>query len=154
MIVFEESLSCSAIGFGLGKYLMLGKGEELSGGRQRASVLADAFEAVVGAIYLDSSLEEADRFINEKLRNTIKKALSGNLFHDYKTKLQEILQQKGNVTIVYELIKETGPAHERHFYMQVLVDGSVFGKGDGKTKKEAEQKAAEKAIKKYYKENK
>ncbi|PAB58894.1 ribonuclease III [Anaeromicrobium sediminis] len=147
-IVCEPSLANSSIELAMGKYLMLGKGEEVTGGRERISILADTFEAVIGAIYLDGGLENAKKFILSNLKNTIKDAIEGRIFQDYKTHLQEIIQSKGNDKIEYEVIDEKGPDHNKIFYVQVKIGGEVIGKGSGKSKKEAEQKAAKEALKK------
>ena len=147
-IVCEPSLANSSIELCMGKYLMLGKGEEVTGGRERISILADTFEAVIGAIYLDGGLENAKMFILSNLKNTIKDAIEGRIFQDYKTHLQEIIQSKGNDKIEYEVIDEKGPDHNKIFYVQVKIGGEVIGKGSGKSKKEAEQKAAKEALKK------
>ncbi|MCT4594873.1 MAG: ribonuclease III [Anaeromicrobium sp.] len=147
-IVCEPSLANSSMELSMGKYLMLGKGEEVTGGRERISILADTFEAVIGAIYLDGGLENAKKFILYNLKNTIKDAIEGRIFQDYKTHLQEIIQGKGNDKIEYEVIDEKGPDHNKIFYVQVKIAGQVIGKGLGKSKKEAEQKAAKEALKK------
>ena len=145
-IVCEESLSEVAISIKLGEYMLLGKGEEATGGRERISILADAFEAVIAAIYLDGGLREASKFILTYMKDIIVNSRKGKIFRDYKTHLQEVLQSKGEVNIWYKLIDETGPDHNKKFVMQVGIDYKILGFGEGKSKKEAEQVAAKKAL--------
>lgn len=147
-IVCEPSLANSSLELQVGKYLMLGKGEEVTGGRERVSILADTFEAVIGAIYLDGGLENARTFILSNLKNTIKDAIEGRIFQDYKTHLQEVVQGNGTSKIEYEVVDEKGPDHNKIFYVQVKIADVVQGMGSGKSKKEAEQKAAKEALKK------
>ncbi len=145
-IVCEKSLNVCAKRLNFSDYLILNKGEELTGGRTRVSILADVFEAVLAAIYLDSDFSEAERFIMSQLGESIEKACKGEkLYKDYKTELQEIAQSKGK-KIEYNHIKEEGPAHNRIFTVQVIYDGQVLSEGTGKSKKDAEQNAAEVAI--------
>ena len=146
-IVCEESLSEVAAQINLGEFLLLGKGEEATGGRERISILADALEAVIAAIYLDGGLEEAKRFIFEYMEQIIENSIKGKIFRDYKTYLQEILQSKGEQNIWYKLIEEKGPDHNKRFVMEVGVDDEVLGVGEGKSKKDAEQVAAKSALK-------
>ena len=147
-IVCEPSLAKASMIMNAGDYLLLGKGEEVTGGRERVSILADTFEAIIGAIYLDGGLEEASKFILNRLETTIKDAIEGRIFQDYKTHLQEIVQSKEGEKIEYEVINEKGPDHNKVFYIQVKIGEQVAGKGSGKSKKEAEQKAAKEALKK------
>ena len=146
-IVCEESLSEVAAQINLGEFLLLGKGEEATGGRERISILADALEAVIAAIYLDGGLEEAKRFIFEYMEQIIENSIKGKIFRDYKTYLQEILQSKGEQNIWYKLIEEKGPDHNKRFVMEVGVNDEVLGVGEGKSKKDAEQLAAKSALK-------
>ncbi|MZQ75573.1 MAG: ribonuclease III [Peptoclostridium sp.] len=149
-IVCEKSLSDAGNKIGLGGYLFLGKGEEATGGRERASILADAFEAVIGAIYLDSGIYEASIFIIRLLEETIKGSIEGRIFRDHKTELQEILQGIGSgEKIKYELVSESGPDHNKKFVMEVKFGDRSLGAGEGKTKKEAEQEAAKVAIERF-----
>jgi ribonuclease-3 len=127
--------------------MLLGKGEEATGGRQRISILADAFEAVIAAIYLDGGIENAKIFILKYMEGIIDDSRKGNIFRDYKTHLQEILQGKGENNIWYRLIEEKGPDHNKRFVMQVGLNEDVLGVGEGKSKKEAEQLAAKLALK-------
>lgn len=145
-IVCEESLSEVANDIKLGDFMLLGKGEEATGGRERISILADAFEAIIAAIYLDGSIEEARRFILTKMEDIISDARRGKIFRDYKTHLQEVLQGKGENNIWYKLIDEKGPDHNKRFIMEVGINKDVLGIGEGKSKKEAEQFAARVAL--------
>ncbi|MFZ5643367.1 MAG: ribonuclease III [Bacillota bacterium] len=145
-IVCEPSLARVARNLGLGECLYMGKGEERSGGRERPSILADAFESLLGAVYLDSGLEEARSFALEQLRKIILDVLEGRVDRDYKTELQEILQKKSNNPVSYIIMKEEGPPHNRVFTAGVLYMGKQMGTGTGHSKKEAEQHAARHAL--------
>lgn len=142
LIVCENSLCDIAIGWNLGIYMNMSKGEEITGGRNRVSILADCVEAVIAAIYLDKGIEYSKLFILNNFKATIDKAISNEIILDYKTKLQEILQKNGEVDICYKLVKFEGPPHKRKFFVDVLINGSVQGSGQGYSKKEAEQNAA------------
>lgn len=144
-LVCEVSLHEVAQGLGLGAYMRLGRGEERSGGRERPSIMADMVEAVIAAIYLDGGLDEARRFIMEKILSSarIDEVGSGG---DYKTALQELVQQKSNQTISYEMLGQYGPDHNKMFEFRVLINGRAAGDGRGRTKKEAEQMAAKEAM--------
>ena len=146
-IVCEESLSEVASEIKLGEFLLLGKGEEATGGRERISILADALEAVIAAIYLDGGLEEARKFIFKYMKEIINDSVKGKIFRDYKTYLQEVLQSQGEQHIWYKLIDEKGPDHNKRFVMQVGINDEVLGVGEGKSKKDAEQVAAKSALK-------
>lgn len=146
-IVCEESLSDAANEIELGKHMLLGKGEEATGGRQRISILADAFEAVIAAIYLDGGLESAREFVLDYMEDIIIDSRKGKIFRDYKTHLQEVLQGRGESNIWYKLLDEKGPDHNKIFIMQVGINEKVIGIGEGKSKKEAEQLAAKVALK-------
>jgi ribonuclease-3 len=145
-VVSETSLSHCAQQIKLGEVLLLGKGEELMGGRQRNSILADAMEAIIGSLYLDGGLEAAERFVDMFLHENYVKATHGTLYCDFKTKLQEEIQKRGNYSIQYTVIDEKGPDHNKVFTTTVSVNGAVLGEGTGKTKKEAEQNAAGNAL--------
>ena len=145
-IVCEGSLSEAAKNINLGDYILLGRGEEATGGRERKSILADAFEAVIAAIYLDGGMESASKFILSNLSEIIKDSIDGKIFRDYKTQLQEEIQKNGASNIWYRLIDEDGPDHNKTFIMMVGVDEKELGVGKGKSKKEAEQAAAKAAI--------
>ena len=140
-IVCEDSLSLLAKECSLNKYLLLGKGETLSGGREKPAILCDVFEAFIGALYLDKGVNEVQRFLNLVV---IPKINNGRyeLITDFKTELQEYLQQNGPVHIRYELVKEEGPSHDKIFTVQLIVDGKKYKTASGKTKKAAEQMAA------------
>lgn len=145
--VCEPSLAFASKQLGLGKYILLGKGEETTGGRCRESILADTFEAITGAIYIDSGLEDARVFILSNYdTDYIEEFLKGNIFTDYKTELQEVLQKTSHEKIEYKIEKEIGPDHSKEFYINVIVENKVIGRGIGKNKKEAEQMAAKEAL--------
>jgi len=144
-LVCEKALHGFANEIELYKYVRVGKGEERSGGRKRASLLADAFEALIAAIYFDGGMQEASKFILKFIipaMNTSKP----KPFRDYKTLLQEIVQKNPGEIVEYVLVSESGPDHNRHFVMEVLIDNNVVGRGGGKSKKEAEQQAAREAL--------
>ncbi len=147
-IVCEPSLMKCANEIRLGSFLMLGKGEELTGGRTRTSILSDAFEAVIGAIYLDGGMKNARMFIHSQMGKLIEDSVKGVIFMDFKTQLQEVIQKDGEKKITYEIIDEKGPDHEKVFIAQVKVMNKVLGIGNGKSKKEAEQAAARAALEK------
>ncbi|MDR0921938.1 MAG: ribonuclease III [Lactobacillales bacterium] len=144
-IVREESLSKFAVECHFDKYIQLGKGEENSGGRTRPSLLCDLFEAFLGALLMDQGLEAVRKFVKQVMYPKVE---SGAFDHemDFKTRLQEVLQRHGDVKIEYRLVNEVGPAHEREFFMEVYSDNAKIGAGSGKSKKLAEQAAAENAL--------
>jgi ribonuclease-3 len=144
-IVREDSLAKFAKECHFDQYIRLGKGEENSGGRNRPSLLCDLFESFLGALYLDQGLKAVHNFLT---RIIFPKVEAGAFSHemDHKTKLQEVLQQSGDVLIDYCLVKEEGPAHERLFWTEVHCDGVLIGQGHGKSKKLAEQAAAADAL--------
>lgn len=146
LIVCENSLYEVSKQWDLGRYLILSKGEELTGGRARASILADCVEAIFAAIYLDKGFEVARRFIINSMNEIIEKAINNKIVLDYKTKLQEHLQKKGEVSICYNPIGFEGPPHRRKFFIEVEVDGKLLGRGEGFSKKESEQMAAKMAL--------
>ncbi len=142
-IVCESSLAFAARKIKLGNYLLLGKGEESTGGRERDSILSDAFEALAAAIYLDGGYDTVrDVLIKNFEQDIIHAIAKGDLFIDYKTELQELLQRKTKSKIQYKVVKEEGPDHDKRFFIEVIVENKVIGKGVGKNKKEAEQNAA------------
>lgn len=144
-LVCEQSLHRVAGRMGFGENLRLGKGEELSGGRERASILADCVEAVIAALYLDGGFDVAREFIMEHILSE----LAGRDFaygSDYKTELQELVQQKPNQNLSYAMVAESGPDHMKSFTAEVRLNGAVLGTGVGRTKKEAEQNAAGRAL--------
>ncbi len=145
-VVCESTISKCSLNIGLGNYLILGKGEELSGGRKRPSILSDAFEALIGAIYIDGGFESAKNFINTMMESLIVDSVRGAISHDYKTQLQEIVQKNGENTVSYRILDEKGPDHDKTFISQVSIGNRVAGTGQGKSKKEAEQNAAKAAL--------
>lgn len=144
--VCEPTLARRARELNLGSYLLFGKGELATGGRERASILADAFEAVIGSIYLDSGMDVAQRFILTQLHDDLTAIGNGNAIQDYKTLLQEVIQKNSDGKVVYQIIAESGPDHNKVFHAAVLVNDQEMGRGIGKSKKEAEQHAAREAL--------
>lgn len=144
-IVCEKSLYAFAQEIDLGKYLFLGKGEEQTGGRQRPSVLADAFEALIAAIYLDSGMDSATKFIIGFVERMLAYGEKES-FKDYKTILQEIIQKNPEEKVNYVLVIEEGPDHDKKFVVEVHLNSNVIGRGEGKSKKSAEQMAAKEAL--------
>lgn len=144
-MVCEPTLALCAREIPLGDYLLLGKGEEATGGRKRDSIVSDAMEALIGAIYLDGGFANAKEFISRFVLNDIE---NKQLFYDSKTTLQEIVQGRYEEDVRYVLLREEGPDHNKSFYMQALLGEKVLGEGCGHTKKAAEQQAAYCAIKK------
>lgn len=144
-LVCEKSLCQFSRELDLGKYLRLGKGEDKGGGRERDSILADAFEAVLAAMYLDGGFNVAKnhvmRFITNELNHT-----DDEVFKDYKTALQEIIQKNPEESVTYILTKESGPDHDKVFEVEVRLNSNTIGKGIGKNKKQAEQSAAKEAL--------
>lgn len=144
-LVCEASLHKTALNLGLGEYMRLGKGEANTGGRERPSILADMVEAIIAAIYLDSGMDEARRFVMKNVLGDVEIS-EQRRSADYKTQLQELVQRKSNQTIAYELVNESGPDHNKLFEFEVKINGVASGRGTGRTKKEAEQMAACKAL--------
>ena len=141
--VCENSLSSFARQLGLGEYLLLGKGEMCTGGSDRPSILADAFEALIAAIYLDGGIEEAKKFVLKYVDKAVEEHRG---FKDYKTVLQEVIQKNPGEVIEYVLVKESGPDHNKRFEVEVHLNSNVIGKGVGTSKKKAEQLAAKEAL--------
>jgi ribonuclease III len=146
-LVNEQQLKQLAQGLKLGKYLRLGRGEEVTGGRKKSSLLADALEAVLGAVYLEGGYDQASRLIRDLYRPHLEagETISGPAL-DSKTDLQEYCQGCLKITPTYEVIREEGPAHEKVFYVKVRIGKRVIGQGKGHSKKTAEQQAAERAM--------
>lgn len=144
-IVCEKTLAFCARKIKLGDYLLLGKGEDISGGRNRDSIISDAFEAVIGAIYMDGGIEIVREFI---LENVIDILEDESIFHDSKTMLQEMVQSPAGKELSYVLVSTTGPDHAKIFEINAVLGGNVIGQGSGHSKKAAEQKAAFDAINK------
>ncbi len=145
-VVCEAALVEIAKRIDLGQYILLGRGEEMSGGRQRKSILADTVEAIIGAIYLDQGMESARSFILKHLEATIR-ATAGGEYQDHKSRLQEIVQARSRDNVYYQITEETGPAHAKIFVAGVFYNNELLASGQGKSKKEAEQNAAEKVLK-------
>lgn len=145
-IVCSESLSRAAAKIHLGDCLLLGKGEIISGGRTRRSNLENAFEALLGAIFMDSDYDTAKQYAVNLLEENIGLALSGRLTSDYKTALQELIQKQSSHVIEYVLDRDEGPEHNKTFYVTLKINGETASHGSGKTKKEAEQQAAKSAL--------
>jgi len=145
-LVCEKALDVFAGQLELGKYLHLGKGEEMTGGRQRPSILADAFEAVIAALYLDGGYEIAQRFVLGFIPKDLDIHRASPLA-DYKTVLQEIIQQNREEKIEYVMVEEKGPDHAKVFTAEVLLNSNIIGRGEGSSKKQAEQNAAREALK-------
>lgn len=144
-LVCEKSLYEFAKKIDLGKYLVLSKGERNNGGADRPSILSDAFEALIAAIYIDGGIAPASKhilsFVIPAIKNSKKKKIN-----DYKTTLQEIIQKNPGEKLEYVLVKESGPDHNKHFVVEVHLNSNVIGKGGGRSKKEAEQQAAREAL--------
>lgn len=147
LIVCENSLFEISKKLKLSYYIRMSKGEELTGGRERVSIQADAVEAVIAAIYLDQGLEVAKNFILVNFEEVINKAIEHKIILDFKTELQEYLQKDGEVDIKYEVVSFEGPPHRRKFFVNLYVRDEIKGKGQGYSKKEAEQNAAKEALK-------
>lgn len=145
-LVCEDSLVEVAQTLGLGSYLKLGKGEEAGGGRNRPSIRADAVEAVLAAVYLDGGIGSARKIIQKYI---LSKEIAGmKSSRDYKTALQELVQRESGQVLKYQLVGESGPDHDKRFFVEVLLNGHSVGRGEGRSKKEAEQMSARSAIEK------
>ena len=145
-LVQSDTLARLARALDLGSCLRLGRGESHNGGADRQNNLENAFEAVIGAVYLDAGWETAKEYVARQLSREADHIKKAQVVHDYKTTLQEHIQQRRNKGIVYELIAESGPDHDKRFTMRVLVDNQPIGEGAGRSKKEAEQQAAAAAL--------
>ena len=147
-LVCETALDKYAKSIELGKYLLLGHGEDLAGGRERPSILSDAFEALIAAIYLDGGMDNAKKFVLPFILDAIENDPTTHVLkRDYKTSLQEIAQQNPGEIIKYTVVSETGPDHDKEFTVNVYLNSNLLASGSGKNKKEAEQDAAHKALK-------
>ena len=142
-MVCEPALAYCARDIELGSYILLGKGEEATGGRKRDSITSDVMEAVIGAIFLDGGIENAKEFINHFVLSDLENKI---LFLDSKTLLQEEIQKKNTAQLRYELVGETGPDHDKQFSVEAYLDDKLIGSGVGRTKKAAEQQAAYEAL--------
>lgn len=148
MIVCEPALVKFALNLNFDRYVLLGKGEERTGGRKRPALLADVFEAFIGALYLDQDFNAVVDFLHNYVYPEIKNGIILDAL-DYKSQLQELIQQDKQSEINYEIVSEKGPAHDREFVAQVKINDQVVGVGHGRTKKESEQRAAKKALDKH-----
>jgi ribonuclease-3 len=151
VVVSEDTLSGIARVLQIDTVLLLGKGEELTGGRTKKGILADALEALIGALYLDSGYYAAFSFVSRCIGPEIGRVLDRNYRQDYKSLLQELSQQLFRSYPLYRMIKRSGPEHERLFWMEVTVNGQTYGPGMGRNKKSAEQEAAKTAWEKLVK---
>jgi len=142
VVVSEDILSGIALKLEIDKMLLLGKGEEMSGGRTKKAILADAMEALIGALYLDSGYKTAFDFVSDCLQPEIDKVTGTNYHKDYKSILQEYCQREFHCYPEYVMVKRTGPEHDRTFWMEVHINDKVYGAGTGHNKKSAEQEAA------------
>jgi ribonuclease-3 len=147
MLVCEPSLARMARSLGLGALLLLGKGEEMSGGRERPSILADAFEALTGAVFLEAGYLAARQHVLRSLTEEIQSITPGD-YHDFKTMLQEYVQKEAESNVTYAILHESGPDHYKRFVAGVSLKGKLLAEGSGRSKKEAEQEAARNALKK------
>lgn len=144
-LVCRETLAEIASSLQLGDWLLLGQGEEANGGRLRQSNLANAMEALIGAIYLDQGLAKTKRFVLRQLKASLERVKQGEVSPNYKALLQELTQSKEHLTPTYNLVAATGPEHDKQFTVEVLVESKVLGRGKGKNKKAAEMQAARSA---------
>ena len=147
-MVCEHTLATVANKIGLGGHLMLGHGEERLGGRSRESILADATESVIAACFLDGGLAAAEQFVKQYILVEVPVSRPNNM--DYKTALQELVQQKKNQVLSYTLVGQSGPDHDKQFDVEVSLNGVVVGRGGGRSKKRAEQMAARSAMEKLF----
>lgn len=145
-MVDGENLARLASGIDLGSYLILGRGEERSGGRSKRSLLADAYEALIAAVYLDGGMQSVQRVVKRQFGHLLDGLSQGDISRDYKTELQEFTQSRLATVPEYELLETAGPDHDRVYRMAVLVGGKVEGEGSGRSKKEAQQAAARMAL--------
>ncbi len=146
LIVCENSLFSLAKKWNLGDYIRFGKGEILTGGKEKISILADCVEAVIAAVYLECGIDEAKRFVLSNFNEIIDDIEQNKLNLDYKTKLQEDMHAKGITSIEYKLIKKTGPEHKAVFHTLLIIDGKEWASGKGNSKKESEQEAAKNTL--------
>jgi ribonuclease-3 len=145
-IVCEESLAHIARNLSLGDYILLGEGEQRTGGNDKDSILADVLEAIIGAIALDGGYSKAEEFIERHFQKALVEAIKRGAESDYKTSIQELFQGQGKQDFEYRVVKEEGPPHAKTFYVELLLESRVLGKGIGLSKKEAEQNAAKAAL--------
>jgi len=147
-VVSEPSLAAVAREIGLGEFLLVGRGEEQTGGRDKDSLLADSLEALVASLYLDGGLERAGAFITRFFRDRIDLVQTAGGTADHKTELQELCQERLKILPEYRVVSETGPDHRKEFTVEISIRGELCGRGTGRNKKEAEQRAAKEALEK------
>jgi len=147
--VSEPALAAAARRLGIGEYLLLSKGEEQSGGRERSSILCGSFEAIVAAIYIQNGAEKTKEFILRALADPLQAVVRGDYNRDYKTLLQELVQENHHILPCYRVVEERGPDHNKSFVVEVLLGEEILGVGTGKSKKEGEQAAAKQALEKH-----
>ena len=145
-VVCEMSLAEQGNKLQIGDYMLMGHGEEKSGGRRRDSIVADAMEAVIGALFLDGGYEIAKKFVMNLFGETIEDAMKGKLYTDYKSEIQERIQGGSHKLLSYKVVKEEGPDHDKIFHVDLMCDDEVIGRGIGRSKKEAERNAAKEAL--------
>ena len=148
-VVSEPSLAAVARHIGLGSYILLGRGEEQSGGRDKDSLLSDGLEALIASIYLDGGQQSASAFISLFFEPLIEKTCSSGGIVDHKTKLQELCQERLKQLPEYRVASESGPDHQKQFEVEILIKGQSYGRGVGRSKKEAEQRAVKEALTKF-----
>ena len=148
-VVSEPALAAVSREIGLGSYLLLGKGEDQTGGRNKDSLLADCLEALIAAVYLDAGKDAAESLVIRLFEEVIKKTSASGGSLDYKTEFQELCQEQLKQLPEYRIVSETGPDHQKQFEMEVWIKGQLAGRGMGKSKKEAEQRAAKEALEKF-----
>ncbi|HEY5599180.1 MAG TPA: ribonuclease III [Candidatus Manganitrophaceae bacterium] len=153
-VVSEGTLARTAREIGLGRFLLLGRGEEMTLGREKSSLLADAMEAVIAAVYLDGGFPAAREVVLREFASPLQELTRADLSIDYKTELQELCQKKFETLPAYSLIRESGPDHQKIFEVEIQIRGIAYGTGAGKSKKEAEQKAARTALERLREEEK
>lgn len=147
-VVNEQSLARVARRLMLGQHLLLGRGEEMTGGREKSSLLANALEAVIAALYVDGGLETAQAFVLRSFKEELKDLMGPEVSVDYKTEFQEFCQKEHAALPTYTVLRESGPDHEKIFEVELAIRGKVYGRGQGRSKKEAERRAAKEALEK------
>lgn len=145
-VVCEKSLAEVGSDLGIGRYLRMSTGEASCGGREKPAIVADAVEAVIGAIFMDGGYAAAEDFVRTAMESQVKKAVEGKLINDYKTELQERVPPKCQLKLKYSVVGEEGPDHAKTFHVELTYDGRLIGRGSGKSKKEAEMNAARMAV--------
>lgn len=146
MVVNESGLCAVASSLKLGGHIMLGKGEEQTEGRKKPSILANTMEALLGAVYLDAGFDESFHVIKRLFSSSLKRVGSQEMVHDFKSRLQEFTQKISKTVPKYRLVHEKGPPHDKRFFVEISYEGKTLAQGDGRSKKEAEQRAAREAL--------